>query len=36
MVVTNRAGERVALVRGRSATLTGRTVIPVALDEEAP
>ncbi|HZW73955.1 MAG TPA: hydroxyphenylacetyl-CoA thioesterase PaaI [Caldimonas sp.] len=36
MVVTNRAGERVALVRGRSATLTGRTVIPVALNEEAP
>ncbi len=36
IVVTNRAGERVALVRGRSATLTGRTVIPVALDEEAP
>jgi acyl-CoA thioesterase len=36
IVVTNRAGERVALVRGRSATLTGRTVIPVALNEEAP
>ena len=36
IVVTNRAGERVALVRGRSATLTGRTVIPVALSEEAP
>jgi len=36
MVVTNRAGERVALVRGRSATLTGRTVVPVALNEEAP
>jgi len=36
IVVTNRAGERVALVRGRSATLTGRTVIPVPLNEEAP
>ena len=36
IVVTNRAGERVALVRGRSATLTGRTVVPVALNEEAP
>lgn len=28
IVVTNRAGARVALVRGRSATLTGRTVLP--------
>src|SRR5437764_8464081 len=36
IVVTNRAGARVALVRGRSAALTGRTVIPVPLDEEAP
>ena len=36
IVVTNRAGERVALVRGRSSTLTGRTVVPVALNEEAP
>jgi acyl-CoA thioesterase len=36
IVVSNRHGERVAIVRGRSATLTGRTVIPVALDEEAP
>ena len=36
IVVTNRAGERVALVRGRSAMLTGRTVVPVALNEEAP
>jgi acyl-CoA thioesterase len=27
IVVTNRAGTRVALVRGRSATLTGRTVM---------
>jgi len=36
IVVTNRAGERVALVRGRSATLTGRTVIPVPLNEEPP
>lgn len=36
IVVTNRAGERVALVRGRASTLTGRTVVPVALNEEAP
>ena len=36
IVVTNRAGARVALVRGRSAALTGRTVIPVPLNEEAP
>ena len=36
IVVTNRAGERVALVRGRSAALTGRTVVPVPLNEEAP
>ena len=35
IVVTNRAGARVALVRGRSATLTGRTVMPVAHAEEA-
>jgi acyl-CoA thioesterase len=34
IVVTNRAGHRVALVRGRSATLTGRTVMPVAAAEE--
>jgi acyl-CoA thioesterase len=36
IVVSNRAGERVALVRGRSVTMTGRTVIPVPLSEEAP
>src|SRR4051794_7722561 len=30
IVVTNRAGARVALVRGRSAALTGRSVMPVA------
>jgi acyl-CoA thioesterase len=35
IVVTNRAGARVALVRGRSAALSGRTVIPVADAEEA-
>jgi len=35
IVVTNRAGARVALVRGRSAALTGRTVIPAAQREEA-
>jgi acyl-CoA thioesterase len=35
IVVTNRAGARVALVRGRSAALTGRTVIPAASAEEA-
>jgi acyl-CoA thioesterase len=34
IVVTNRAGARVALVRGRSAALTGRTVVPVAHAEE--
>jgi acyl-CoA thioesterase len=34
IVVTNRAGNRVALVRGRSASLTGRTVLPVAASEE--
>lgn len=28
MVVTNQAGERIALVRGRSHALVGRTVIP--------
>jgi acyl-CoA thioesterase len=35
IVVTNRAGARVALVRGRSAALAGRTVMPVAQAEEA-
>ncbi|HEY2188888.1 MAG TPA: hydroxyphenylacetyl-CoA thioesterase PaaI [Caldimonas sp.] len=35
IVVTNRAGARVALVRGRSAALTWRTVIPAASAEEA-
>ncbi|HEX4235950.1 MAG TPA: hydroxyphenylacetyl-CoA thioesterase PaaI [Caldimonas sp.] len=35
IVVTNRAGARVALVRGRSAALSGRTVIPVATAKEA-
>jgi acyl-CoA thioesterase len=30
MVVTNQDGARIALVRGRSAALKGRTVIPVA------
>ena len=34
IVVTNRAGGRVALVRGRSATLSGRTVMPVDATEE--
>jgi acyl-CoA thioesterase len=34
IVVTNRAGARVALVRGRSAALTGRTVVPIAQAEE--
>ena len=34
IVVTNRAGHRVALVRGRSATLTGRTVMPVVVANE--
>ena len=32
MVVTNQDGVRVALVRGRSAALRGRTVMPVAGD----
>jgi len=36
VTVTNRDGERVALVRGRSVTMTGRTVVPVPLSEEAP
>jgi acyl-CoA thioesterase len=35
IVVTNRAGARVALVRGRSAALAGRTVMPAAQAEEA-
>jgi acyl-CoA thioesterase len=35
IVVTNRIGARVALVRGRSAALAGRTVMPVAQQEEA-
>jgi acyl-CoA thioesterase len=34
MVVTNRAGVRVALVRGRSARLGDRTVMPAASAEE--
>ena len=34
IVVTNRAGARVALVRGRSARLGDRTVMPVAAGEE--
>ena len=34
IVVTNRAGARVALVRGRSARLGDRTVLPVAAAEE--
>jgi len=33
IVVTNRAGTRVALVRGRSARLGDRTVLPVAARE---
>ena len=33
IVVTNRAGARVALVRGRSARLGDRTVLPVAAAE---
>jgi acyl-CoA thioesterase len=32
MVVTNQHGARIALVRGRSAALKGRTVIPVGAD----
>ena len=32
IVVTNRAGARVALVRGRSARLGDRTVLPVAAE----
>jgi len=32
IVVTNRAGTRVALVRGRSARLGDRTVLPVAAE----
>ena len=36
IAVTNRAGTRVALVRGRSAALAGRTVIPVGTAEKAP
>jgi acyl-CoA thioesterase len=35
IVVTNRAGARVALVRGRSARLGERTVMPVGAAEEA-
>ena len=35
IVVTNRDGTRVALVRGRSASLRGRTVMPVAPVVEA-
>ena len=34
IVVTNRAGARVALVRGRSARLGDRTVLPVTAAEE--
>ena len=34
IVVTNRAGARVALVRGRSAALSGRTVMPVVPAKE--
>ena len=34
ITVTNRAGARVALVRGRSARLGDRTVMPVAAGEE--
>ena len=33
MVVVNQHGARVALVRGRSAALAGRTVMPVATSE---
>jgi acyl-CoA thioesterase len=33
IVVTNRAGARVALVRGRSAALAGRTVMPTPQEE---
>ena len=36
IVVTNRAGARVALVRGRSARLGERTVMPVAAAREKP
>ncbi len=35
MVVTNQHGVRIALVRGRSAALAGRTVIPVTAGPEA-
>lgn len=34
MVVTNQAGVRIALVRGRSHALAGRTVIPAAAPKE--
>jgi hypothetical protein len=34
MVVTNQDGARIALVRGRSAALKGRTVIPVGAGVE--
>ena len=35
IVVTDRAGHRVALVRGRSVSLRGRTVMPVDAAEDA-
>ncbi len=34
IVVTNQDGARVALVRGRSSALRGRTVMPVAIGDE--
>ncbi len=34
IVVTNQDGVRVALVRGRSASLRGRTVMPIATNDE--
>jgi len=36
MVVTNQDGARIALVRGRSHSLGGRTVIPVPVDKKEP
>jgi len=36
MVVTNQDGARIALVRGRSAALKGRTVVPVDAGAAAP
>ncbi len=36
VVVSNQLGKRVALVRGRSHGLAGRTVMPVAADRDLP